>query len=187
MLNFYSPYRETGFDAWKQKLELLQSSEVFIRQAEPKREDGQWIRWIQADCESTTIRSLEDNISTIRQQLVLLAEIDGCPVGFCRALVGRNDADPLFVQLIAVVPSARRQGAGIALLREASKRQPKRNIAMAVLDDNVNAQRLNECFAHSIGGELQRVNVRRYRRSDLGIAQGERHRPWLIERPLKAD
>ena len=165
----------------------MQSSEVFIRQPEPTNEDGQWMRWIQADCESTTIQTVEDNISKIRQQLVLLAEIDGCPVGFCRVLAGRNDADPLFVQLIAVVFSARRQGAGLALLCAAAERQPKRNIAMAVLDDNVNAQRLNKRFAQSIGGKLQRVTVSRFRRSDLGIAQGERHRPWLIERPLKAD
>lgn len=184
MRNFYSPYSEPGFDAWKESLDTLQSSDVLIRQAKPTSEDGQWMRWMQADCESTNIRSVEDNILKIGQQLVLLAEIDDCPVGFCSASAGRSDADPLFIQLVAVVPSARRRGAGLALLCAAAGWQPKRNIAMAVLEDNVNAQRLNERLAESLGGTLIRVPVRRFRRSDLGIAQDERHRPWLIERPL---
>lgn len=187
MFSFSSPYREPEFAAWKQGLETLPPSEIFIRQAEPTDQDGRWMRWIQADCESTYIQSVEYNVSKIEQHLVLLAEIADYPVGFCSVFTGRTDSDPLFIQLVAVVPSARRHGAGFALLSAAAEWQPKRDIAMAVLDDNVDAQRLNERLAQSIGGNLQRVPVRRFRRSDLGFAQGERHRPWLIERQLEAD
>lgn len=186
MFNFSSPYREPGFDAWKQGLEALPPSEVFIRQAEQTEQDGRWMRWIQADCESTYIQSVEYNMSKIGQQLVLLAEIADYPVGFCCVLAGRTDSDPLFIQLIAVVPSARRRGVGLALLSAAAEWQPKRNIAMATLDDNVGAQRLNERFAQSIGGNIQRVPVRRFRPSDLGFAPGERHRPWMIYRQQEA-
>lgn len=187
MFDLSSPYREPGFAAWKQGLETLPPSEVYIRQAEQTDQDGRWMRWMQADCESTYIQSVEYNVSKIRQQLVLLAEIADYPVGFCNVLAGRTNSDPLFIQLVAVVPSARRQGVGFALLSAAAEWQPKRNIAMAVLDDNLDAQRLNERLAQSIGGNLQRVPVRRFRPSDLGFSPGERHRPWLIERQLEAD
>jgi hypothetical protein len=81
MFHPYSPYAEPGFDAWKQGLEALPPSEVLIRKAEQTAQDGRWMRWMQADCESTNIHSVEDNVSKIRQQLVLLAEITDYPVG----------------------------------------------------------------------------------------------------------
>ncbi|WP_432245732.1 GNAT family N-acetyltransferase [Arthrobacter sp. G.S.26] len=182
MFNPDSPYSEPGFGAWKQVLEALPLSEVLIREAEPTAQDGRWMRWMQADCESTNIHSVEDNVSKIGQQLVLLAEIVDYPVGFCCVLAGRTDSDPLFIQLVAVVPSARRRGVGLALLSSAADWQPERNIAMATLDDNVDARRLNERFAQSIGKNIRRVPVRRFRPSDLGLARGERHHPWLIDR-----
>lgn len=187
MFNLYSPYSEPGFGAWKQGLEALRPSEISIRKAKQTAQDGRWMRWMQADCESTNIHSVEDNLSKIGQQLVLLAEIADCPVGFCCVLAGRTDSDPLFIQLVAVVPSARRRGVGLALLSAAAERQPQRNIAMATLDDNIDAQRLNERFAQSIGGNIQRVPVSRFRPSDLGFARGERHRPWIINREQEAD
>lgn len=182
MFNLYSPYSESGFVEWKQKLSILQESTISIRQAVPNEDDGRCMRWIQADCESTTIRSVEDNISRIRKQHVILAEFDGVPGGFCCMLPSRLDSDVLFIQLIAVVPSVRRQGAGMALLSAAADCHPERNLAMAVLDDNGGAQRLNERFAQLVSGNLKRVPLRRFRRSDLGFAEDERHRPWIIER-----
>lgn len=145
------------------------------------------MRWMQADCESTYIQSVEYNVSKIGQQLVLLAEIADYPVGFCCVLEGRTNSDPLFIQLVAVVPFARRRGVGLALLSAAAGWQPQRNIAMATLDDNVAARRLNEHFAQSIGGNIQRVPVSRFRPSDLGFAPGEKHRPWMIDRQQEAD
>jgi GNAT superfamily N-acetyltransferase len=187
MFNPSSPYHEPGFGAWKQGLEALPPSEVLIREAEQTARDGTWTRWMQADCESTYIQSVEYNVSKIGQQLVLLAEIADYPVGFCCVLAGRTDSDPLFIQLVAVVPSARRRGVGLALLSVAAGWQPQRNIAMATLDDNFDARRLNERFAQSIGGNIQRVPGSRFRPSDLGFAQGERHRPWMIDRQQEAD
>lgn len=183
MFNPFSPYQEPGFNEWKQELEVLPPEEVSIREAEPTLQDGRWMRWIQAVCESTFIQSLEDNVSKIRQYQVLLAEVADQPVGFCCVFAGRTEFDPLFIQLVAVVPTARKRGVGLALLLTAARWQPHRNIAMAILDENIAAQRLNERLAQSIGGTLRRVPVKRFRRSDLGFAQGERHRPWLIERP----
>lgn len=186
MLNPYSPYAEPGFDAWKEALQALSPSEVSIRKAAPTAQDGRWMRWMQADCESTNIHSAEDNVSKIAQQHVWLAEIADYPVGFCCVLAGQTDSAPLFIQLVAVVPSARRRGVGLALLSAAARWQPQRNIAMATLDDNVDARRLNECFAQSIGGNIQRVPISRFRPSDLGFVRGERHRPWLIDRQQEA-
>lgn len=187
MFNPYSPYAEPGFDAWKQGLETLPHSKISIRKAEQTSQDGQWMRWMQADCESTNIYSVEENLSKAQQQLVLLAEIADYPVGFCCVLVGRAVADPLFIQLVAVVPSVRRRGVGLALLRAVAELQPYRSIAMATLDDNVAARALNERFAQSIGGDIQRVPAGRFRSSDLGFAPGERHRPWMVGRQQEAD
>lgn len=176
------PYADPRFKEWKQRLEVLPSADAQCREAEPSASDGRWLRWMQADCESTYIHSVEDNVSKIEQQSAWLAEIADVPVGFCLALAGRSEPDPVFVQLVAVVPLARRRGAGLALLRAVSEQYPQRNVVMATRDDNVAAQQLNLRFAKSIGGVLRRVPVRRYRRADLGFAQGERHRPWVIDR-----
>jgi len=54
---------------------------------------------------------------------------------------------------------------------------------MATLDDNTAAHNLNERFSESIGGKIHRVPLRTLWRTDLGFAEGEKHRPWLIERP----
>jgi len=177
-----SPYQEPGFGIWKRRLKSLSVSEIRVREAKPTAEDGRWMRWMQADGESTYIHSVEYNVLKIEQQLVLVAEIADDPVGFCNALVGRTKSDPLFIQLVAVVPSARRRGVGLALLSAAAAREPLRDIAMATLDDNLAARSLNERFAKSIGGEIRSVPPRRYRRTDLGFANGESHHAWVVER-----
>lgn len=187
MFNLSSSFQEQGFGAWEQGLEGLPPSKVRIRETEPTKPDGRWMQWMQASCESTYIQSVEYNLSTIEQQLILLAEIADYPVGFCFALAGRTLSDPLFIQLVAVVPLARRRGVGLALLSAAAGHEPHRSIAMATLDDNVPARNLNERFAKSIGGNLHRVPIRRYRQTDLGFAQGERHHPWIVDRPQQAE
>lgn len=144
------------------------------------------MRWMQLDCDSLNIQSVEDNVSRIAQQHVFVAEIADYPVGFCCVLAGQTDSAPLFIQLVAVVPSARRRGVGLALVSAAASWQPQRNIAMATLDDNVDARRLNDRLAQSIGGNIQRVPKSRFSPSDLGFTRGERHRSWLIDRQHEA-
>lgn len=187
MFNPFSPQHEPGFGPWKQGIENLPSTAVLVREADQADEDGLWMRWIQAECESTYIHSVEENVSKIDRQFVLLAELAGHPVGFCCAVEGRSNSDPLFIQLVAVVPSARQRGVGLALLCVAAAAHSQRNVAMAALDDNIAAQRLNRRLAQSIGAKIQRVPVNRFRKSDLGVASGEHHRPWMIDRQSKAD
>jgi GNAT superfamily N-acetyltransferase len=182
VLGFTTPWEEPGFVAWKGRLRSLPRSGLSVRTAVPTPEDGRWLRWMQADCESLFIHSIDDNVSRIDRELVSIAEIDADPVGFCIALVGPTESDPLFLQQVAVVPLARRRGAGLALLKAVGERAPRRDIAMATLDENEAAHALNEKLAKSIGASIRRVPLRQYRRSQLGFAQGERHRPWLIER-----
>ena len=50
-LHAHSPYAEPGFDEWRERLDSLPPSEVWIRPAEPTVEDGRWMRWVQAECE----------------------------------------------------------------------------------------------------------------------------------------
>ncbi len=138
--------------------------------------------WVQAECESTYIQSVEYNVSKIEQQFVLLARIGEQPVGFSLVFIGPEESDPLFIQLVAVVPAARRRGVALALLSRVAERAPERNIALATLDNNVGALALNDHFAKSIGASIRRVPVSMYRRSHLGFAQSESHRPWIIER-----
>lgn len=182
MSDSFPRWRAPEFHLWKQGLEALPSAEVQVRKAEPTVQDGRWMQWIQAECESIYIQSVEVNQSRIRRQLVLVAEIADHPVGFSCAFVGRTVTDPLFIQLVAVVPMGRRRGAALALLSRSAGWEPNRDVAMATLDENIPARSLNERLAESMGSKMERVPVRRYRRSDLGFAEGERHKPWLISR-----
>ena len=140
------------------------------------------MRWVQAECESTTIQGVAFNVSTIEKKIVFLAEISDCTVGFCIALAGRTDSAPMFVQLVAIVPQARRRGAGFALLHAVASTEPHHDIVAATLDGNTAARALNERFAASLGASIRRVPIRSFRPSEMGFAPGENHRPWLIER-----
>ncbi|OZD39002.1 hypothetical protein CH252_31060 [Rhodococcus sp. 06-1477-1B] len=183
---FVSPWEEPGFDQWQGELKTIDAVGVRVRLAEPVPEDGKWMRWMQADSESATIQSVEFNVASITTKTVFLADVGGWPVGFCRAVAGRSLSDPLFVQMIAVVPAARRRGVGLALLAAAASSQPDRDVVMATLDDNTAARAMNERFARSLGLEIRRVPIRSYRRSEMGLGPGEKHRPWLIERGAEA-
>lgn len=186
LLDEYSPYKDPGFDEWKKRLDHLSDSGVQVRPAEPTAEDGRRMRWVQAACESLFIHDVGYNVSRIEKQTVLIAEVSGDPVGFCIALAGRAEDAPVFVQLVAVVPEARRRGAGVALLHAVASAEPQRDIVMATLDSNTAARALNEHFAASIGATIRRVPIRSFRRSEMGFAEGEKHRPWIITRSARA-
>ncbi|MFF5794506.1 GNAT family N-acetyltransferase [Paeniglutamicibacter sp. NPDC012692] len=125
---------------------------------------------------------MKKNASTVTERLVLLAEIGGVHVGFCVSSPGPQDSDPLFIQIVAVVPEAQRRGIGLALLTKAAEREPLRNIALATQDDNGEARALNVKFAKSIGASIGRVNLGTYPDKDLGIRRGMGYRAWLIQR-----
>lgn len=118
----------------------------------------------------------------IAQQRVLTAEIDDVHVGFCVSRPGATVSDPLFVQIVAVVPQERRRGVGQALLAASAEREPSRDIALATQDSNVAARALNERFARSIGADLGRVRLGTYLDRDLGIRRGMGHRAWVVRR-----
>lgn len=128
------------------------------------------------------IQSVSDNVSTIRKKLVLLAEFANHPVGFCVAAIGRYAPDHLFIQRVAVDPLARRRGAGLALLSAAARDRPDKHIAGATLDDDASTHALNQKLATSLGENLVVTPRRRFTRTDLSLAAGEAHRPWVITR-----
>ncbi|MFS0712361.1 GNAT family N-acetyltransferase [Microbacterium sp. 2P01SA-2] len=182
MWNECSPYQAPGYEDWQRRLASLPPTDVHTRVAEATAEDARWMWWIQADSESANIHDVASNTERIKQKVVVLAEIDGCPVGFCEAFRGSSPADPLFIQMVAVVPRARRRGAALALLHAAATAEPQRDIVGATLDENIAARSLNERFAESLDASIQRVPVRSFCRSDMGFGPGEEHRPWLIRR-----
>ena len=170
------------FLAWKERLASLPLSGPVVRETMRTVGDGQSMQWIQAVDESAYINDVDGNISTMSEKTVMLAEVDGIPVGFSVSLLGRWDPQTLFVQRVLVAPLARRRGIGLALLTAAAEQHPGRDIAVAALDENDAVHKLNHRFAESIGASIRRVPVRTYARTDLGFAQQESHRPWVIER-----
>lgn len=139
---------------------------------------------LQLECSPIYVRSVRENVSTIAERLVLLAEIDNVHVGFCVSLAGPQVSDPLFIQVVGVAPGAQRRGAGLALLTAAAEQQPRRDIALATQDENVPARALNERFANSIGASIRRIPLGIYRDRDLGIKRAFGYRGWIIERPV---
>nr|WP_274636486.1 GNAT family N-acetyltransferase [Microbacterium bovistercoris] len=137
---------------------------------------------IQFECSPITVRSVRDNVLTIREGLVLIAEVDDVHVGYCLARVGLRAGDPVFMQVVAVAPAAQRRGIGRALLASAAEREPLRDIALATQDDNAAARAMNERFAEAIGGSIHRVNLDTFRPRDLGIQRGLGYRAWVIQR-----
>ncbi|MFJ6378052.1 GNAT family N-acetyltransferase [Pseudarthrobacter oxydans] len=137
---------------------------------------------LQAVCSPISVRSVRENVSTIIERLVLIAEVDGLHVGFCVSSPGLQDSDPMFFQVVAVAPHAQRRGVGLALLTAAAEREPRRDIALATQNDNVEARSLNEKFAKSIGASIRRVSLSTYRDCDFGIQRGLGYRAWVIQR-----
>lgn len=172
------------FQDWRsQVVALLPASAVKIRVAAADGPDGRRMRDVQLVTAPLPIREVKDNVSKIADRVVLLAEIEGVHVGFCISFLGPKESDPMFLQEVAVVPGMQGRGIGIALVRAAAEREPRRNIALATQDDNEGAQALNKKFATSIGATMHKVNLGTYRPSDLGIQLGKGYRAWVVQRP----
>lgn len=175
--------RDPDLDAWREQLQTLPSSGISIREATPVAQDGRRLWDLQLECSPIYVRSVRENVSLIAERLVLIAEIDKVHVGFCVSITGPKNSDPLFLQLVGVVPAAQRRGVGLALLTAAAKRWPGRSVALATQDENAAARALNERFASSIGANIQRVRLGTYRDRDLGITRGLGYRSWVIPSP----
>jgi hypothetical protein len=172
---------------WRRQLSTLSSDSPFlIRQATPTEGDGHRVRDLQVGCSPIYVKSVHENVATIVKHLVLLAEIGNVHVGLCVSLPGLKDSDPLFVQVVAVVPEAQCRGIGLALLTAAAEREPQRDIALATRDDNIAAHAMNLRFASSIGAPLRRVRLGTYPDRNLGIRRGQGYRAWIIQRPSEA-
>lgn len=181
------PFRtDLALDAWHRQLAALPSKNPSIREASATARDARRVWDLQLACPPITVRSLRHNAATIAKSLVLLAEIDDIHVGFSVSLPGPKGSDPLFVQVVAVVPEAQRRGIGLALLAAATEREPHRDIALATRDDNVAAHAMNQRFASSIGATLRRVRLGTYPDRSLGIRRGQGYRTWIVQRPTGA-
>lgn len=177
------PSEDPKFTEWTSRLKTLSSSTISVREAATGGPDGRQMQDLQLLCEPITVRSVRANVSTIAESLVLLAEIDGVYVGFCVSSLGAPDSDTLFIQVVSVVPTARKRGVGIALLAAAAKREPGRDIALATEATNSGAQALNSRFGESIGASIRKVPLKTYRKRDLGIQGVKGYGAWVIQRP----
>ncbi|MPY12266.1 GNAT family N-acetyltransferase [Arthrobacter bussei] len=178
----FPPNRDLKRIEWRRNLATLSSSDFSIREATMTASDARRVTDLQGACEPLSIRSVRDNASMISTQTVLIAEIDETHIGFCVSFPGLQEFDPLFIQVIGVVPEAQRRGLATALLHTAAEREPHRDIALATQDDNLAAQALNRRFAHSIGANIERLHLGTYRDHDLGIIRGMGYRAWIIQR-----
>lgn len=140
------------------------------------------MRYLQVACEPLVVQSAASNDKTIAEQRVFFAMIGATQVGVCVSLIGTAASDPVFIQAVGVVGTARGRGIGLALMRTAAEQAPHRPIAFATQNDNLAARRMNERFAASIGAELRRVNLGTFKDEDLGIKRGLGYRSWTIER-----
>lgn len=141
------------------------------------------MRDMQTVCESITVLSLSTNAQTIKDRLVLFAEIESVHVGFCVASPGMKTSDPMFVQVVAVVPAAQRRGIGRELLAAAASTEPERDIVFATQESNLAAHAMNARFAGELGATLERVNLGVYPDRYLGIQRGQGYRAWRVKRP----
>jgi GNAT superfamily N-acetyltransferase len=174
--------RDPDLDAWTRRLKRLPSAALVMREATATGQDGRRLWDLQFTCVPIVPQLIRENVSMISKRRVLIAEIDGVHVGFCMSSPGARKTDPLFVHVIAVVPEARRRGAGLALLTAAAERDSDRDIALATQDRNIAARALNERFALSIGAGIERVPLGTYPDRELGITRGIGYRSWLIRR-----
>lgn len=175
--------RDQRFVRWQDKLGSLISSQVSIRSAVPTPEDARRMRDMQTACEPITVLSLGTNAQTINDRLVHFAEIESVHVGSCVASPGAKTSDPMFVQVVAVVPAAQRRGIGRGLLVAASSTEPERDIVFATQESNLAAHAMNARFASELGATLERVNLGVYPDRYLGIQRGQGYRAWRIKRP----
>ena len=169
--------------AWRTSIEDLPSAEFTIRRATAHSLDARRLQYMQVECEPIIPQSESENDKTIAGQLVFFAMIGATHVGFCESTTGTAASDPVFIQAVGVVRTARGRGIGLALMRTVAEQAPHRNIALATQNDNLAARRMNARFAASIGAELRRVNLGTFKDANLGIRRGLGYRSWTIERP----
>jgi GNAT superfamily N-acetyltransferase len=175
--------RDPEFLSWVTRVQAMSSSAVSIREATAVPLDGRRMKDLQFVCSPISVQSVRENVSTIGERRVLIAEIGDVHVGFCVSSPGVEESDPLFLQVVAVAPPAQGRGVGLALLTAAAQREPRRDIALATQYDNVAARSLNEKLAKSIGARIRKVSLSNYRDSDFGIQRGLGYRAWVIQRP----
>lgn len=175
--------RDHRFLRWQDEVSSLISTQVLIRSAVPTPEDATRMRDMQTVCEPITVLSLSTNAQTINDRLVLFAEIESVHVGFCVASPGTKTSDPMFVQVVAVVPAAQRRGIGRELLAAAAATEPERDIVFATQEGNLAAHAMNARFAIELGATLERVNLGVYPDRYLGIRRGQGYRAWRVKRP----
>lgn len=177
------PYSQDQlFVLWMDGLKALSSCDILVREATATPQDGRSMKDLQVVSPPITVLSIRQNVLAVAKSLVLIAETKGVNVGYCVSLIGARDADPIFIQAVAVAPQAKRRGAGLALLTAAAERAPHRDVALAVQEDNVAAQALIRKFADSVGASVRKVTFKTYRKSDLGIGRTPGYRAWLIQR-----
>lgn len=169
------------YQTWREALSTLSDAPATLRQAVPTPADARRMRDIQLACEPITPLPLRDNAAAISANHVLIAEIEGVPVGFVLASLSQKHS-PLFVQVVAVVPEAQYRGIGLQLLSAAAEVEPHRNIALATQQTNLAAHAMNAKFADSIGASIHRVNLGVYPDKLLGIPRGLGYRAWEIKR-----
>lgn len=175
--------RDQRFICWQEELRMLPSAPVSIRAAAPTPEDARQMWDMQLACEPITVLSLEENAQTIHHRLTFFAGIDGVHVGFCIAVPGAKASDPLFVQVVAVVPAAQRRGIGRKLLAAVASEDAERDIVFATQESNQAARAMNARFASELGATLERVNLGVYPDRYLGIQRGQGYRVWMVKRP----
>lgn len=168
---------------WQNEVTSLTSSKVSIRTAAPTPEDARRMWDMQLLCEPITVLSLHTNAQTINDRLVLFGEIEGVHVGFCIASPGTNASDPMFVQVVAVVPDVQGRGIGRELLATAAAAEPERDIVFATQESNLAAHAMNARFASELGATLERVNLGVFPDRHLGIQRGHGYRAWRVKRP----
>lgn len=178
----FPPSQDPEITSWRRRLAALQSTDPVIRVAVPSGQDGRRMKDLQIACSPITVQSVKDNVGTIADQHVLLAEIDDTHVGFCVSFPGPGSSDPLYIQVVGVVPQAQRRGVGLALLTASAEHEPRPDIVLATQNENLGARALNARFAESIGASIARVPLSRYRHNDLGIPRGAGYHAWLIQR-----
>lgn len=182
------PYiKDSGIKEWQSKLKKLSWSALTIRDATASGADGRKMKDLQAACEPIGVLSVQKNVETIAAQQVLLAEVEGVHVGFCAFSPGPQKTDPLFIQTIGVEPLAQSRGIGFELLSAATEREPHRNIALAIRNDNTGAHALTKRFAQATEASLHKVKLGTYLDTHLGITRGMGYRIWLIQLPNTPD
>jgi hypothetical protein len=147
--------RDAAFPDWTNRSTTLSSSAASLQQAAAVAEDGRRMKDLQFACAPISVRSMRDNVSTIGEHLVLLAEIDKVHIGFCISSLGLRDKIR-YSSRSSQLLQMRNAEAQDWHCSPRPPRWPRRNIALATQGDNVAERSLTEQFARSIGAGIRR-------------------------------